>query len=107
MKAARALRWARLTAGLSQRELAQRAGVPRSTVARIEAGLVDPRVGTLTQLLHACGYDMEVDERTWQGQDRSQVRARLDLPADERLRRIGPEAENLARLLESARRLAG
>jgi predicted transcriptional regulator len=37
---------ARHRAGLTQRELAERAAVPQSTVGRIEAGLVDPRVGT-------------------------------------------------------------
>lgn len=46
--------------GLSQRELARRAGVPQSTVGRIEAGLLDPRIGTVERLLRACGMDLAV-----------------------------------------------
>lgn len=53
MNAARALGWARRRAGLSQRALAAQSGVPQSTIGRIEAGLVDPRVRTLSRLLRA------------------------------------------------------
>src|SRR5688572_12160719 len=105
MKAARALRWARLTAGLSQRQLAEKSGLPQSTIGRIEAGLVDPRVGTLSKLLRACGYDLEVEEATWLGQDRSQIRDRLALSPTERLRRAPAEARAVE-LFRTARRVA-
>lgn len=44
---------ARLAAGLSIRQLAERAHVAASTVWRIEAGRLDPTVGMLTRLLDA------------------------------------------------------
>jgi predicted transcriptional regulator len=103
MKAARALRWARLTAGLSQRQLAERSGVPQSTVGRIEAGTIDPRMGTLSRLLRACGFDLEVTERIGQGIDRTLMHPTPADRAEERLRRIGAEARNVARLRTAVR----
>ena len=41
------LRTRREALGLKQTELAKRAGISQSMVARIEAGNVDPRVSTL------------------------------------------------------------
>ena len=43
----------RLRAGLTQTELARRAGVSQSLIARIEAGKVNPRVSTLMKIYHA------------------------------------------------------
>lgn len=51
------LRHARRAAGLSQVELAERAGVGAATIARIEAGGMDPRVSTLEKLARALGVD--------------------------------------------------
>ncbi len=43
----------RLRAGLTQTELARRAGVSQSLIARIEAGKVNPRVSTLMKIYRA------------------------------------------------------
>ncbi len=55
------LRRARLEAGLSQADLAQRAGVNRMTVGRME-NLThgDMSVMALLRLLEAAGYDLKV-----------------------------------------------
>lgn len=55
------IRDARLRAGLSQRELARRAGTAQSVVARIEDGSTNPRWATVAGLLAAAGFDIEVD----------------------------------------------
>ncbi|HZC70347.1 MAG TPA: helix-turn-helix transcriptional regulator [Jatrophihabitans sp.] len=52
------LRAARRLRRLSQRQLAELAGVPRSTVDRIEAGASDPRISTLEALLGAIGIEL-------------------------------------------------
>lgn len=45
------LRSRRETLGIKQTELARRAGISQSMVARIEAGNVDPRVSTLNKII--------------------------------------------------------
>src|SRR5437667_7863761 len=98
MKASRALRWARLTAGLSQRALDAKSGVPQSSIARIEAGTIDPRIGTLDRLLRACGFDLEVAPLLGQGVDRSQIRERLALSPADRLEGMSEEVQHLEHL---------
>lgn len=54
------LRGARRDAGLSQEELAQRAGVARTTVARMEnLSKGDMSVSALVRLLEAAGYNLK------------------------------------------------
>jgi transcriptional regulator with XRE-family HTH domain len=54
------IREARLLAGLSQHELAERVGVPRSSIARWERGTVEPGFDTTRRLLRACGFDLSL-----------------------------------------------
>ncbi len=60
MDARAVVRTERRRAGLTQRELAERTGVPQSTIARIERGQTDPRASTLNALLVGCGRSMTV-----------------------------------------------
>ncbi|MGB9376575.1 MAG: helix-turn-helix domain-containing protein, partial [Mycobacteriales bacterium] len=55
-----ALRHGRRVARLSQRDLARRAGVSQSLIARIEARRVDPPVGEMQRLLGLCGLRWEL-----------------------------------------------
>ena len=55
------LRDARESAGLSQRELAQRAGTSQAMVARIERGQQSPSLATLDRLVRACGLELRVE----------------------------------------------
>jgi len=55
------LRDARLRAGLTQRQLAQRAETSQSVVARIEQGRADPSTATLTRLLAAAGFELRAE----------------------------------------------
>ena len=55
---AHALREARRSLGLSQEELARRAGLSRLTVQKLEAGAIDPRVSTLVVLLRALELEL-------------------------------------------------
>lgn len=58
------LKDARRDAGLSQKELAERAGVARTTLARMETlARGDMSVSALARLLEAAGYDLHVVKR--------------------------------------------
>jgi len=103
MEAGEALRNARRLAGLSQRALARRAGMPQPAIARIEQGRVTPRTDTLSHLLRACGQDLVTQARLGEGIDRSVIRELLRLSPRERLELAVTEARNVARLLEAQR----
>ena len=106
MDVGEALRTARQSAGLTQRQLAARAAVPQSTVARIERGHLVPRLSTLERLLKAADHEVVVRKRPGFGVDRTQMREALRLTPDERLRVAVASAKNLARLLSSARQMS-
>jgi len=57
------LREARLGAGLSQAELADRVGTSQPAINRYERGTVEPSISTLRRLLHACGMQLELELR--------------------------------------------
>lgn len=54
---------ARLEAGLSQGELAERMGVSRPVIVRLEGGDHAPRVDTLHRAAEAMGYELAVEFR--------------------------------------------
>src|SRR6266542_913281 len=104
MQVARILRDARRSAGLTQRELAVGAGMPQSTVARIERGLLMPRWNTFERLLRATGHVVELAPTPGQGVDRSQIRALLRLSPGERARLAVADAAGLEGALSRAQR---
>lgn len=86
MNAARLVLYARRRAGLSQRGLARAAGVPQSTVARIETRQLAPRADTLDRLLRAAGHTLALEPALGIGVDRSQIRELLRLTPGQRAR---------------------
>ena len=103
MSAARLLRTARRRAGLSQRALAEAVGMPQSTVARIELGMLSPRADTLERLLRGAGQSLAVEPLLGVGIDRTQIRELLRLTPTERAHLA---ATNVANMAEFARRRA-
>lgn len=82
--------WVRCSARLGpvldcHSELALRTGIAQPTIARIEAGHVDPRVTTLERLLSVCGVDLAAVDQPGTGVDRTQIRELLRLGPIERL----------------------
>ncbi len=95
---------ARLGAGLSQRELARRSGVPQAAISRIERDLVSPRTETLDRLLGACGKDVGLIVRPGTGLDRTLIREKLRLTTAERARLAVTEWENTRAFDRAVRR---
>jgi len=70
MKGAQFVREARKRAGLTQAQLAERAGTTQSAIARIERGGVAPTFERIVDLVRACGFDLDVhlvpyDDSDW------------------------------------------
>lgn len=85
------LQTARERSGLTQRQLAKKAGTAQSVVARIELGETSPSWGTLLRLLRAAGFTLspalkriEIDRSSLDDVPRI-----LGLTPEERLREVG------------------
>lgn len=104
--AGRMVRYARRRSGLTQRQLAAKSGIPQESIARIERGRVDPRLGTLDRLLEACDYGLEALPRLGIGIDRPQIRERLALTPAQRLERAAEEDRTFIELRRTLRRVA-
>lgn len=98
----RILRKIRERAGLSQRDLAERAGTTQSVIARIESGDTRPRTDTLARLVAAAGFDLraEVSPRPVPGShELDDVERILALTPEQRLE----EVRNVSRFVADAR----
>ncbi len=98
MTVAAMIREAREHAGLSQAELARRAGTSQPALARYETGVTLPSLPTLERLLRGCDQQLQLRAADTDGQPASTTSVRGQ---------IGPRAQQLRsnrrRLLESAR----
>lgn len=103
-RAARSVRSARIKAGLSQRGLARKSGIPQPTIAAIEAGRQDPRHATLERLLHACGFEWDIHRIPGEGIDRTLIAEQLALSPTQRVERLAAGARSIAEMSRTMRR---
>lgn len=89
---------------MTQRELAKRAGVPQSTIARIESAAIDPRVETIEKLLGECGYTFELEPRYGIGIDRTIIADHLKRSVRDRITYTAHAAKAVADFVARARR---
>src|SRR5437764_4872199 len=99
----RLLKTARERAGLTQRQLARKAGTAQSVVARIELGETSPSWQTLARLLKATGFGLATQLRrlTVDPQLLDDTPRILALSPQDRLR----EVAELSRFLSAAKRV--
>ena len=94
---------ARKRAGLTQAELAERAGTTQSAIARWEGGYVDPGFDTVRRIVRLCGFHLEVALHPWEdgmADDWHQAQESLRGSVDARLN----SNRNVVRLVEEMRR---
>ena len=83
------LREARLRAGLTQGELAERVGTARSQISRYERGDVLPSLETLRRLIRACGLELgfRIFNADLEDHDTTLIGQTLSLTTEERVDR--------------------
>ena len=91
---------ARRRSGLTQAQLAERAGVVRPLISQYETGKKDPSVSMLARLVDACGMELRMQASVVSDSDRDQYR---------RDKEVGPQrakrnAERARREVVSIRR---
>jgi transcriptional regulator with XRE-family HTH domain len=95
----RLIRNARQQAGLTQQELAERAGMSQPAIAKLERGATNPTLATLSRCAAAAGFDFRVElvpraapdavvERYKRDVDRTLLRENLRKSVSERLRTL-------------------
>lgn len=100
---ARIIREARLRAGLTQSELARRAGKAGSMIGRWERGEVLPSLETTIHLVRAAGFELSMGVTVADDHDLALIRRSLRLTPAERL----GELADAARAFESMAAAAG
>lgn len=88
MRSASLIREARLRAGLTQGELADRTGRDRSVIARWEQAVVAPSVETLIELVRACGFDLPLELEPLDTTGAERLSKNRMLSPERRLRRL-------------------
>ncbi|GAA1537649.1 helix-turn-helix transcriptional regulator [Nocardioides humi] len=79
--AANLLKDARIRTGLTQQQVADAAGVPRSTIARIETGRMQPTIPTLDTILISIGLELRLRLEVFDDHDRVLDRRAAAYPA--------------------------
>lgn len=87
VRSADLIREARLRAGLTQTELAERTGKDRSVVARWEQGAVAPSIETLVSLVRACGFDLSLELVSFERGREERLDKNLMLSPERRMQR--------------------
>jgi transcriptional regulator with XRE-family HTH domain len=88
MRSASLIREARLRAGLTQTELAERTGRDRSVIARWEQAVVAPSLDTLLELVRACGFDLPLELVPYDDDRVARLQKNLLLSPERRVRRL-------------------
>jgi transcriptional regulator with XRE-family HTH domain len=105
MSPAMLIRQARLDAGLTQLQLAERLGSSQPEVARLERAGANPTVRTLERVLRATGHRLQARAIRPVPLDEAQLARNLALTPAQRLAHFQAGQRQLASLVTGARRV--
>jgi transcriptional regulator with XRE-family HTH domain len=106
ISAATLIRQARVDAAMTQAELASRAGLSQSAIARLERGGSNPTIATLANVIAATGHRLTLGAAARRASfDEEQLRERLAMTPAERLANFTASSRNLAAMAQRARRI--
>jgi transcriptional regulator with XRE-family HTH domain len=88
MRSGDLIREARLRAGLTQYELAERTRRDRSVIARWEQGTVAPSLETLVELVRVCGFDLPLELVPYDASAAERLRKNALLSPERRVQRL-------------------
>jgi transcriptional regulator with XRE-family HTH domain len=100
------VRNARKQASLTQAELAERAGVTQSVIARLERGAGNPSFLTIERVLHAAGHRLELSavDQGLRTVDETLIERQLALSPAERLRALDARQKTAHMLADAGAR---
>ena len=99
------IRKARTDAGMTQVDLAARAGLTQSAVARLERGDSNPTIATLANVIAATGHRLTLAAQPHRASfDERQLRERLAMTPAQRLANFTASSRNLDAMVRRARR---
>jgi len=95
---------AREKAALSQRELAERAGVTQSEIARIESGKREPSIPTLQRILAGAGLELRLRLAPIDDHDEVMAARQARRSAQQKKASAARHAHNVAQFATNAKR---
>ena len=96
------LREARLRAGLTQKQLATRAGTSQPAIARWESGAVQPSLERLRELIRTCGLELTYGLANYDDSYDYFIDQRLRLDPEGRVRQALAEEQVFERIRQAA-----
>jgi transcriptional regulator with XRE-family HTH domain len=100
------IRKARADAGMSQAEVAERAGMTQSAIARLERSGANPTISTLATVIAATGHRLILaTEPHRPSVDEAQLLERLAMTPAQRLATFTASSHHLGRMARLARRV--
>ena len=104
--AASVIRAARTGASMTQAELAARAGLTQSAIARLERGGSNPTIATLANVIAATGHRLTFAAEPQRASfDEEQLRERLAMTPAQRLANFTASSRSLDTMAQRARRI--